>query len=245
MKVLAVIPARYGSVRFPGKPLKLLAGKPMIQHVYEAVVDANIFTYVSVATDDERIASVVKDFGGHVTMTSPQHLSGTDRVAEVAQHFDCDVVVNVQGDEPFMKAEPLRDLVAAFADETVQTGSLMHLFDNVEDVNNPAQVKVVCDLDDYALYFSRSPIPYPRDIKMIEVPYWKHIGVYAFRKPVLMKFVELEQTFLEKTEMLEQLRLLQNGYRMKMIRTSYNGMGIDTPEDMAAAEIIFQQQQRS
>lgn len=233
MKTIAVIPARYGSTRFPGKPLALLAGMPIIQHVYQRVAATQLFSQVLVATDDQRIYDAVTGFGGQAVFTAADHPSGSDRIAEVAANLDVQIVVNVQGDEPFIAAEPLRSLVEAFDDPTVDVASLMHPLQ--DDVQNPNAVKVVCDQADNALYFSRAAIPFDRDATS-SAQYFKHIGVYAYRKEVLLAFTALNPTPLEQCEKLEQLRLLEHGYRIRMVSTHYSGIGIDTPEDLAKAE---------
>jgi len=235
MKVITVIPARFASTRFPGKPLVKLAGKTIIQHVYDNMKSASFLDDVIVATDDQRIYDEVVNFGGKVRMTSSEHKSGSDRVAEVARKIEADVIVNVQGDEPFLKPELLEELVKSFADPEVAVASMMHKVKT--GFTNPNNVKVVCDANDFALYFSRAPIPYPRDTNLKdETPFFKHIGIYAYRKDALLKFVELPVSQLESLEKLEQLRLLENGFRIKMIPTKYSGVGIDTPEDLAEAE---------
>jgi 3-deoxy-manno-octulosonate cytidylyltransferase (CMP-KDO synthetase) len=235
MKV-AVIPARYNSTRLPGKPLKLLAGKSIIQCVYEKVQAAGLFQKVIVATDDIRIRDAVLAFGGAVQITSPNHRSGSDRIAEVVADMPADIVVNVQGDEPFITTAALQTLVDQFQNKSVQVASLMHAMQ--KDFANPNRVKVVCDREGFALYFSRSLIPFHRQQDAIQ-RYFQHIGVYAYRKPALMKFVQHEPTFLEKTEKLEQLRFLENGTRIKMVQTNYKGFGIDTLEDLKAAEKLL------
>jgi 3-deoxy-manno-octulosonate cytidylyltransferase (CMP-KDO synthetase) len=238
MKAVAIIPARYSSTRFPGKALALLDKKPIIQHVYEAAVGTELFSEVIVATDDERISEAVLRFHGLAAMTSDKHQSGSDRIAEVTQNMDCDVIFNIQGDEPFISKQPLSDLMDVFHDPTVQAASLMHqLTDNCE-IENPGNVKVICDRFNNALYFSRSVIPYDRD-GLVPVTYWKHIGVYAYLKKTLMRFVSISQGTLEKIECLEQLRLLENGIPIRMVKTDYQGIGIDTPEDLIKAQRIF------
>ncbi|HNW99855.1 MAG TPA: 3-deoxy-manno-octulosonate cytidylyltransferase [Candidatus Cloacimonadota bacterium] len=235
MKVIAVIPARYSSTRFPGKALALLNGKPIIQHVYEATVNSGLFDQVIIATDDDRISHAVHDFHGRCCMTSPDHKSGSDRIAEVVRDMDCDVVFNVQGDEPFISREPLSALKDAFLDKTVEVASLMHIMQDEDDIVNPNNVKVVCDSLGDALFFSRSVIPYDRD-NTGKVTYWKHIGVYAYRKQTLLRFITLPQGKIERIESLEQLRMLENGIRIRMIKTDYMGIGIDTPEDLEKAK---------
>ncbi|MBM4399975.1 MAG: 3-deoxy-manno-octulosonate cytidylyltransferase [Candidatus Cloacimonetes bacterium] len=231
MKFIAVIPARFASVRFPGKPLATLKGKPIIQLVYEQVTGSGLFDNVIIATDDERIAEAVRNFGGSYQMTSPHHPSGSDRITEVVRDLDCDVVFNVQGDEPLIQKEPLALLKDAFNDKEVQVASLMTTITDEAELNNPNIVKIVTGSKSDALYFSRSPIPCNRD-RIQDVEYYRHIGVYAYRKQTLLDFVKLPQSSLELTEKLEQLRLLENGIPIRMIKTSYQGIGIDTPEDL-------------
>ena len=233
MKVIAVIPARYESTRFPGKALAKLGEKYLIQHVYEHAVSSGVFNDVIVATDDQRILETVKEFNGNVKITGKDHKSGTDRVAEVCKNLDFDVVVNIQGDEPFIYRKPLEKLVSAFKNPEVQVASLMHKLDR--DINNPNNVKVVVDKNSFALYFSRSIIPFNQK-KSKDTLYFKHIGVYAFRKETLLQFVNFPVSKLEKIESLEQLRLLENGIKIKMLETDYEGIGIDTPDDLKQAE---------
>ncbi len=232
MKIVAIIPARYESSRFPGKPLKMLKDKTIIRHVYDNVVNTNIFDKVIVATDDQRIFEAVKKFGGEVEMTSKNHQSGSDRVAEVCKKIDADIVVNVQGDEPFIDKKTLKELIAVFEDKDVEVASLMHKISLI-DAENPNVVKVVVKNNYDALYFSRSKIPYNRD--GVDCVYYGHVGVYAFKKEVLLNFVKLEKSELEDLEKLEQLRLLENNYQIRMVLTNYEGIGIDSPDDLAQA----------
>ena len=235
MKVIAIIPARFNSTRFPGKPLAKLGNKYIIQHVYEQAKKSGLFAEVIVGTDDQRIFEAVNGFGGKVTLTSKKHKSGTDRVAEVCNKMssckDADVIINVQGDEPFISEKPLKKLINAFKDPEVMVASLMH--ELLKDIDNPNVVKVVCDENDYALNFSRIPNLESR------IPNYKHIGVYAFRRKTLFEFIKLPESNLEKIEKLEQLRLLENGYKIKMVLTSYKGIGIDTPQDLEKAEKLL------
>lgn len=240
--IVAVIPARYASTRLPGKPLQLLAGLPLIQHVYQKVQAAGIFEKVVVATDDQRIRDAVLSFGGAVEMTSPEHTSGSDRIAEVVAEMPTDIVVNVQGDEPFITTAALQTLVDQFQNKTVQVASLMHPMQ--KDFANPNRVKVVCDKEDFALYFSRSLIPFHRQQEANQ-SYFQHIGVYAYRKQALLEFVQTKPTVLEKIEKLEQLRFLENGIKIKMAQTDYKGFGIDTLEDLKAAEKLLNSLQNS
>jgi len=235
MKVIAIIPARFDSTRFPGKPLVKLGNKYIIQHVYEQAIKSNLFEEVIVGTDDQRIFEAVDGFGGKVTLSSKKHKSGTDRVAEVCSKMlcckDADVIVNVQGDEPFITEKPLKKLIDAFTDQSVQVASLMH--DLSKDIENPNVVKVVCDENFNALNFSRIPNLEPG------IQNYKHIGVYAFRIKTLFEFVKLPESKMEKIEKLEQLRLLENGYKIRMVLTSYKGIGIDTPQDLEKAEKLL------
>ena len=234
LKSIIVIPARFASTRFPGKPLVNLANKPIIQHVYEAVQGLNL--PIIIATDNEIIAKRVEKFGATCVLTSETHQSGSDRIAEVVKKLDYDLIINVQGDEPFIQIEPLKKLILAFEDKSVSVASLMHKLVSSENINNPNNVKVVCGTNNQALYFSRSPIPFNRDNKS-DVSYFKHVGVYAYTKQALLEFVKLPMGKLESIEKLEQLRFLENGYKIKMVETTYTGIGIDTPEDLLAAEL--------
>jgi 3-deoxy-manno-octulosonate cytidylyltransferase (CMP-KDO synthetase) len=239
MKIIAVIPARYESTRFPGKLLAKLGTKPIIQHVYEQAQKTGLFAEIVVGTDDQRIFEAIDSFNGKVTLTSKKHTSGTDRIAEVCKKIECcqdaDIVVNIQGDEPFITTEPLQKLIDAFKNANVEAASLMHRMK--KDFDNPNLVKVVCDKDNFSLYFSRSLIPFDRDKNQNTKPeYFRHIGVYAFHRELLFRFVELPKSRLEEIEKLEQLRLLENGIRIKMIETEYDGIGIDTPEDLEKAK---------
>ena len=232
MNTYAIIPARYASTRFPGKPLALLKGKPIIQHVFENVSASQLFSEVFVATDDMRIANAVEAFGGSAILTSSDLPSGTDRVAACTEHLEDDaIIVNVQGDEPLICSEPLAKLLEVFTDPEVQMASLMTPLTNMEDLPNPNIVKVVVDSKGDALYFSRSPLPYYRD-PVPNPQYFRHIGVYAFRKATLQRFVSLNVGKLEQIEKLEQLRALENGIKIRMVETDYQGLGVDTPEDL-------------
>ncbi|MBQ8712063.1 MAG: 3-deoxy-manno-octulosonate cytidylyltransferase [Prevotella sp.] len=240
MKFTAIIPARYASTRFPGKPLAMLGGKPVIQRVYEQAVSVLDGAYV--ATDDERIFNTVEAFGGQAVMTRADHQSGTDRIEEAAQKIGttADVIINIQGDEPFIHQSQLQTVCALFDDPQVQIGTLGKPFETMEAVDNPNSPKIVTDLQGYALYFSRSVIPYVRGKEHAEwlgnFPYLKHLGIYAYRREVLDEITKLPQSPLEKAESLEQLRWLQNGYRIKVGLTQVETIGIDTPEDLQRAE---------
>lgn len=236
MKSAVVIPARYNSTRFPGKPLANLLGKPLIQHVYERAKMAKKISTIIVATDDERIERAVKNFGGNVIMTSPNHLSGSDRVAEVANKLSEDVIINVQGDEPLIEPWLIDELVEVFSKSEVKVATARIPITDPKDIQNPNVVKVVCDKDGFALYFSRSPIPGTRnDITIrtqIKPVFFRHVGVYAYTREFIIKFPSLEPTPLELQEGLEQLRILEHGYKIKVIDTEYQSIGVDTPEDL-------------
>jgi 3-deoxy-manno-octulosonate cytidylyltransferase (CMP-KDO synthetase) len=239
MKVLCVIPARYASTRLPGKPLSMIAGKPMIQHVYERACQAQMPDEVIVATDNELVEKAVTAFGGKAVMTSPDHPSGTDRLAEVALMYpDVDVIVNVQGDEPMIPPEVIDNLAKAFEADAELNMATMKVAMDEADYDNPAAVKVVTDLNGYALYFSRSLMPYPRN-KPEGYKVYKHVGIYAYRRNFLLKYAALQPTPLEKAESLEQLRALENGYKIKVLESAFKGIGVDTPEDLAAVNELF------
>jgi 3-deoxy-manno-octulosonate cytidylyltransferase (CMP-KDO synthetase) len=231
LDVVAVIPARFASTRFPGKPLADIDGRPMIEHVYRRVQASPIVTRVIVATDDLRIATRVKAFGGQVKLTSIDHQSGTDRLAEVAVGLACDIVVNVQGDEPLLDPRAIDELIAPFADPTVVMTTLYRRIKDPAEFLNPNVVKVVLDRAGFALYFSRAPIPYLRDERGWP-PQFAHVGVYAYRRQALLVLAALEQTPLERAESLEQLRALEHGIRIRAVETSYDSIGVDTPEDL-------------
>ena len=243
MKFTAIIPARYASSRFPGKPLALLGGKPVIQRVYEQAIKVLPEAYV--ATDDERIADTVRQFGGQVIMTHADHKSGTDRIEEACQKIGttADVIVNIQGDEPFIQPSQIETLCQLFDDPDTQIGTLGKPFETMEAVENPNSPKIVCDRRGFALYFSRSVIPYVRGKEtkdwLNEFPYLKHLGLYAYRRQVLHAITQLPQSPLELAESLEQLRWLENGYRIRVGRTNVETVGIDTPEDLKRAEALL------
>ncbi len=246
MKSLAIIPARYASTRFPAKPLATLGGKLIIQRVYEQVKRA--VEDVVVATDDDRIMAAVETFGGRAVMTSTEHRSGTDRCYEALQKVggDYDIVINVQGDEPFIQPEQIRSLVACFEDEATDIATLVKPFteeDGIEALENPNSPKVVISRDMKAIYFSRSVIPYVREVERTEWlakhTFYKHIGMYAFRAKTLGEITALAQSSLELSEKLEQLRWLENGYRIGVGITNIETIGIDTPEDLRRAEIFL------
>ena len=240
MKFIGIIPARYASTRFPGKPLAVLGGKPVIQRVYEQVVGVLGEAYV--ATDDERIFKAVESFGGKAVMTRTDHQSGTDRIEEAVSKLqtDADVIIYVQGDEPFIQKSQLETVKHLFDDPNVQIGTLGKPFESMEAVDNANSPKIVCDVNGYAMYFSRSVIPYIRNKEhgdwLQHFPFLKHIGLYAYRREVLAEITKLPQSSLELAESLEQLRWLQNGYRIKVGVTDIETVGIDTPEDLQRAE---------
>ena len=240
MKFIGIIPARYASTRFPGKPLAILGGKPVIQRVYEQVVSVLGEAYV--ATDDERIFQAVEQFGGQAVMTRSDHKSGTDRIEEAAQKLntDADVIINVQGDEPFIQPSQIETLMHLFDAPETQIGTLGKQFESIEAIENPNSPKIVTDNRGFALYFSRSVIPYIRGKERNEwfgeYPFLKHLGIYAYRREVLAEVTKLPQSSLEKAESLEQLRWLQNGYRIRVGMTDIETVGIDTPEDLTRAE---------
>lgn len=247
MKALILIPARYASTRFPGKPLAEIGGKPMIQHVVEKALAVSPHVYV--ATDDSRIYDTVQGFGGRAILTSVAHKSGTDRCFEAYQKVvaggsdDFEVVVNVQGDEPFIEPQQIRQLIACFERQDIQIATLAKQFENRDDIFDPNKVKVVCSVLHTALYFSRSAIPFCRGVEKANwlevIPFYKHVGMYAYRPGVLKEITELEQGRLEKAESLEQLRWLENGYKIAVSVTDHESLGIDTPEDLELANSKF------
>ena len=252
MKFTAVIPARYASTRFPGKPLAMLGGKTVIQRVYEQA--ASVLSEVYVATDDERILSAVEAFGGRAVMTRTDHKSGTDRIEEAVEKIEKqgmdkegqgDVIINIQGDEPFVQPSQIKTLMALFDDPETQIGTLGKRFESMEAVQNPNSPKIVTDHRGFALYFSRSVIPFIRGIEVEDwlshYPFLKHLGVYAYRREVLAEVTKLPQGVLEKAESLEQLRWLQNGYRIRVGMTEVETVGIDTPADLERAEQFLKQ----
>jgi 3-deoxy-manno-octulosonate cytidylyltransferase (CMP-KDO synthetase) len=242
MKITAFIPARYQSSRFPGKPLALIAGKPMIQHTYERALSCPELSAVYVATDDQRIADCVRQFGGKALMTAPTHCSGTDRIAEAALGAGLkgeDLVVNIQGDQPSFEPSVVTDLVRPLAaDKTLPMSTLKYRISRKDEIDNPNHVKVVTDRDGFAIYFSRCPIPYCRDGNPGGV-HFKHLGFYCFRMNFLVRFTSLDQGVLEPLEKLEQLRALEHGYRIKVVETLFDSVEVDIPEDVAAIEAIL------
>lgn len=242
MKYVALIPARLGSSRLPNKMMALLNDQPVIVHTALAVKATNLFDEVIVVCDSKLIAEVVEGAGIKTMLSQKEHASGTDRIAEAAAEIDADVFINVQGDEPFMQKELLQKIIEVFhkdATAQVEIASPMRVITDEADVTNPNVVKVVVDNNSNALYFSRSPIPYLRDADITPM-YYRHIGVYAFRKQTLLRFATLAETPLEKAEKLENLRMLEHGMRIRMVVTDYTGIGIDTQEDLDKARIAIQ-----
>jgi 3-deoxy-manno-octulosonate cytidylyltransferase (CMP-KDO synthetase) len=240
-RVTAVIPVRFSSTRFPGKALADLAGRPMVEHVYRAACAARSVGCVIVATDDERIRDAVAAFGGEVRMTAASHASGTDRVAEVAASLDCDIVVNVQGDEPLLDPLMIDEAVAALVDDpSLPASTLRRRLDDRAALDDPNVCKVVVTQEGDALYFSRAPIPFargpqtrlPGGPERLIPAYWKHIGLYAYRRAFLLELARLQPTPLERSEALEQLRVLEHGYRLRVVETAHDSIGVDTPQDL-------------
>ncbi|MSP84405.1 MAG: 3-deoxy-manno-octulosonate cytidylyltransferase [Flavobacteriaceae bacterium] len=241
MKIIAVIPARYASTRFPAKLMQDLCGKTVIARTYQAAVNTDLFDDVFVVTDSNLIFSEIISQGGKAIISVKEHESGSDRIAEAVSNLDVDIVINIQGDEPFINKEPLEKLLHIFRNDTkneVDLASLMREIIDIEEINNPNNVKVVVDQNNFALYFSRSVIPNPREVNA-GVRYMQHIGIYAFRKQALLDFYSLPMKSLEASEKLEQLRYLEFGKRIKMIETTHIGIGIDTPEDLEKARKWF------
>ena len=244
-RVVAVIPARYGSQRLPAKPLADVCGKPMIQHVYERAARAKLVHAVFVATDDERIAAVVRGFGGHAVTTPESLQTGTDRVAHVARSLpDADIVANVQGDEPVIDPAVIDEAVSPLIqDSSILVSTLVKKIESLSELTNPSIVKTVLDRDRNALYFSRTPIPYARDLQDSEwldhQTYYKHIGLYVFRREFLCTFAQMAQTPLERAEKLEQLRILENGFKIKCTITSFDSVPVDTQEDLEKVRAIL------
>jgi 3-deoxy-manno-octulosonate cytidylyltransferase (CMP-KDO synthetase) len=240
MKFIGIIPARYASTRFPGKPLAMLGGRTVIQRVYEQA--AAVLEEAYVATDDERIFKAVEEFGGRVVMTRQDHKSGTDRIEEAAEKIgtQADVIINIQGDEPFIQKSQIETLKSLFENSETQIGTLGKKFESIEAATNPNSPKIVTDKNGFALYFSRSVIPYIRGKEQAEwlqhFPFLKHLGLYAYRRDVLRQITQLPQSPLELAESLEQLRWLENGYRIRVGLTDVETVGIDTPEDLRRAE---------
>lgn len=232
-----MIPARYGATRFPAKLMQDLCGKPVIVHTYERVADTRLFDEVYVVTDDDRIEKAIREVGGKVIRSKKEHNSGSDRLAEASRDLDVDIIVNVQGDEPFTDKENLQKVIDIFVKDltkNIAVASLMERITDPDDIANPNNVKVVVNKFGEALYFSRNIIPFPRDPNT-KVSYYKHIGIYAYRKEALQQFTELPPSLLEETEKLEQLRYLENGFKIRLALTDIPTIGIDTPEDLERA----------
>ncbi|WP_299108589.1 3-deoxy-manno-octulosonate cytidylyltransferase [uncultured Tenacibaculum sp.] len=237
MKIIAMIPARYSASRFPGKLMKELGGKPVIVRTYEAALRTKLFDEVYVVTDSDVIYDAIEEVGGKVIKSKKEHETGSDRIAEAVENLEVDIVVNVQGDEPFIDEVSLRKLIQIFKEDIkseIDLASLKVHITNKEDIENPNNVKVITDENNLALYFSRNPIPYHRD-KDVEVKYYKHKGVYAFRKQALLDFYNLPMTPLESAEKIECIRYLEVGKKIKMVETNVEAIGIDTPEDLEKA----------
>jgi 3-deoxy-manno-octulosonate cytidylyltransferase (CMP-KDO synthetase) len=242
MKITAIIPARFGSTRFEGKALADIMGKPMIQHVYERTVRASLVSEVIVATDDERIAAAVKGFGGRAEMTAKSHETGTDRLAEVAARSDSDIIVNVQGDEPLIEPAMIDEAIEPMMkDASIVMATLKSRIKSLHDFLSPNVVKVVTDWEGFALYFSRSPLPNFRDkwndlkdetFDSGRLLCYKHIGLYVYRREFLLQYAQMSPTYLELAEKLEQLRALENGYKIRVVETSHESIGVDTPPDL-------------
>jgi 3-deoxy-manno-octulosonate cytidylyltransferase (CMP-KDO synthetase) len=246
-KIVAVIPARYASTRLPGKPLVSLAGKPMIQHVYERTQKARAVHEVLVATDDQRIADAVRAFGGQAHMTRSDHRTGTERIAEVAAHESADVFVNVQGDEPLIDPAAIDTAVAALLEEPpAQIATVVTPIRHAADIMDPNVVKTVLDFDENALYFSRAPIPWIRDTQQkVHVKYWKHLGLYVYQRDALLEYPTLPQGELEKIEQLEQLRWLENGWRIRAVEVPHDAISVDVPDDVARVEKLLKEERKT
>jgi len=241
MKIISMIPARYSASRFPGKLMQDLGGKTVILRTYEATVATKLFDEVYVVTDSDIIFDEITNNGGKAIMSIATHESGSDRIAEAVQNVDCDIVVNVQGDEPFTERASLEKVLNVFYDDVekeIDLASLMVEIHDWDEINNPNTVKVIVDQNNFALYFSRSPIPFPRD-KNAGAKYFKHKGIYAFRKQALLDFQQLPMQFIEGTEKIECIRYLEYGKRIKMVETTIEGVEIDTPEDLERAKRLW------
>lgn len=244
--IVGIIPARFASTRLMGKPLASIGGKPMIQHTYENSLKSKLLNKVVVAVDDEKVAQVIKDFGGTAIMTSKDISTGSDRIAIAAKQIEgVKIIVNIQGDEPFIHGEMIDQAIEPLLfDSSVQVTTLAKRIESVDELKLPSITKVVFDYQNYAMYFSRSPIPFVRDARtnlerISKSDIYKHIGLYAFRKDALLKFTSLEQTDLEKAEKLEQLRMLENGMKIKVVETEYESLAVDTPEDLERARNYY------
>lgn len=238
MRICAMIPARYAATRFPGKLMQLLSGKPVIRHTYDATLATGLFDEVIVVTDSEEIYTEIVAGGGNVIMSRNRHESGTDRIAEAAVEMDIDIIINVQGDTPFVKKQALENLVSVFEDPRVEVASLMQVLTNQKEIDDPNFVKVAVDRNMNSLFFSRSVIPFPGN-KNTNPVYYEHIGIYAFRKKALMDFTSWPLSPLESAEKIECLRFLENGIPLRMVVTDYMGVEIDTPEDLEKASKLL------
>jgi 3-deoxy-manno-octulosonate cytidylyltransferase (CMP-KDO synthetase) len=247
LKVVAIIPARYGSERLPGKPLAPIVGRPMIQHVVERTRQADRVSRVIVATDDERIKKAVEEFGGEAVLTRRDHPNGTDRIAEVAAHFEADIYVNIQGDEPLIDPGTIDAIVTEMVDdESIQIATPCTVITQRREIMDPNIVKVVRDFDGNGLYFSRAPVPWVRDERAtVAAKHWKHIGLYGYRRDVLLEYPTLPPGELERIEQLEQLRWLENGFRIRMLETEYDAISVDVPADVTRVEKILQERAAS
>jgi 3-deoxy-manno-octulosonate cytidylyltransferase (CMP-KDO synthetase) len=240
-RILGIIPARFASSRFPGKALAPLAGKPLLQHVYERASQARYLTKILIATDDSRIEAAARAFGAPVRMTRADHASGTDRIAEVASAEAAEIIVNIQGDEPLIDPAAIDAAVLALCDDDeAPMGTLKRRIEDPADIDNPNVVKVVTDLAGNAIYFSRHPIPYQREAVGAGTTHFKHIGLYVYRRDFLLRYSDLPVGPLETAEKLEQLRALENGYRIRVAETEYDSLGVDTPEDLERASALFE-----
>ena len=243
-EILAVIPARFASQRFPGKVIAELGGKPLVVHTYERAIEAECITKAVIATDDDRVRDALSPYDIEVVMTSPNHPSGTDRIAEVARSSTADIIVNVQGDEPMLDPATIdRAVGRMLADPKLDMATAKHAITNPDDIRDHNVVKVVCDKNGMALYFSRSPIPHTRDVNEppVDAPiYWQHIGLYIFRRSFLLDYAVMEPTPLEKTEKLEQLRALENGHRIAVVETEFKSIGVDTPADLERVRALLE-----
>ena len=241
MKIISMIPARYSASRFPGKLMQDLEGKTVILRTYEATVATQLFDDVYVVTDSAIIFDEITKHGGKAIMSKKEHESGSDRIAEAVEKVDCDIVVNVQGDEPFTERSSLESVLKVFSGDdanTIDLASLMVEIKDWDEITNPNTVKVIVDQNNFALYFSRSPVPFPRD-KEVDVKYFKHKGIYAFRKQALLDFTKLPMCSLEASEKIECIRYLEYGRKIKMVETDVQGVEIDTPEDLAKAKLLW------
>ena len=242
MKIIAMIPARYEASRFPGKLMKDLAGKSVITRTYENAVSTGLFDAVYVVTDSEIIFNEIVTGGGKAIMSIAEHECGSDRIAEAVTNIDCDIVVNVQGDEPDVHKEALSDLLAVFKSDPnkeIDLASIMHQIEDKDEINNINNVKVIVDTNNFALYFSRSPIPFPRETSTAK--YYKHQGIYAFRKAAILEFTKMQMEYLEASEKIECLRYLAYNKTIKMVETKHISIGIDTPEDLVKANAVFKE----